>query len=119
MEIIMSNNEVMPQDEQKTFEVITYDEEVEFKYTLPGEDEERTIGCELTLVWEDSLEKFIEEHGDKIPYKINSFKYENQYKFFIHQVESRMDDAIEEAQEEIANKTKFGFEFTGPLHNDD
>lgn len=109
----MSNNEA------KTFEVITYDEEVELKYTLPGEEEVRSLECELTLIWEDSLEKFIEEHGDKLPYKVNSFKYENQYNFFIHQVESRMDEAIEEAQEEIAAKMKFGFEFSGQLHNDD
>jgi hypothetical protein len=115
----MSNNEVGLDTEEKTFEVITYDEEVEFKYTLPGEDEERSIECELTLVWEDSLEKFIEEHGDKIPYKINSFKYENQYRFFLHQAESRMDEAIEGVQEEIAAKMKFGFEFSGQLHNDD
>jgi len=101
------------------FDVITYDEEVEFKYTLPDEDEQRTIETELTFIWEDTVEKFIEEHGDKIPYKVNSFKYENQYNFFIHQVESRTDDAIEEVQEEIANKMKFGFEFTGQLHNDD
>ena len=67
----------------------------------------------------DALEKLLEEQGDEIPYKINSFKYENQYKFFLHQVESRMDDAIEEVQEEIAAKMKFGFEFTGQLHNDD
>jgi len=115
----MTNTEETSQNEQKMFEVITYDEEVEFKYTLPGEDEERSIECELTLVWEDSLDKFIEEHGDKIPYKVNSFKYENQYRFFLHQAESRMDEAIEEVQEEIAAKMKFGFEFSGQLHNDD
>jgi hypothetical protein len=115
----MTKIEETSQNEQKTFEVITYDEEVEFKYTLPGETEERSIESELTLVWEDSLEKFIEEHGDKIPYKVNTFKYENQYRFFLHQVESRMDEAIEEAQEEIAAKMKFGFEFSGQLHNDD
>ena len=115
----MSNNEVKPQKEEKIYEVITYDEEVEFKYTLPGEDEERTIECELTLLWKDSLEKFIEEHGGKIPYKIHSFKYENQYRFFLHQLESRTDAQIEEVHEEIANKTKFGFEFSGQLHNDD
>ena len=115
----MSNNPVTAQKEEKVYEVITYDEEVEFKYTLPGEDEERTIECELTLVWDDSLEKFLEEHGDKIPYKINSFKYENKYNFFLHQLESRTDAQIEEVEEEIANKMKFGFEFSGQLHNDD
>ena len=119
MERRMSNNVVSPQNEKKEFEVITYEEEVEFKYTLPGEDEERIIQSEITLVWEDSLEKFIEAHGDKIPYTVNSFKYENQYNFFLHQAEERTDGQIEEVQEEIANKMKFGFDFSGQLHNDD
>lgn len=114
----MTNTEETSRKEQKAYEVITYEEEVEFKYTLPGEEEERSIESELTLIWEDTLEKFIEEHGDK-PYKVNSFRFENHYNFFLHQVESRMDDAIEEAQEEIAAKMKFGFEFSGQLHNDD
>lgn len=115
----MPESAVASKSEEKVFEVITYDEEVEFKYTLPDEDEERTIECELTLIWEDSLGKFIQEHGENIPYKVHTFKYENQYNFFVHQLESRADDAIEEVQEQIANKTKFGFEFTGQLHNDD
>ena len=114
----MSSSAVASQKEEKVYEVITYEEEVTFNYTLPDEEEERSIECELTLVWEDSLEKFLQQHGD-LPYKVNSFKYENQYNFFLHQVESRTDDAIEEVQEEIANKMKFGFEFSGQLHNDD
>jgi hypothetical protein len=115
----MSNNEVKPLAEEKPFKVITYDEEVEFKYTLPDEDEERVIESELTLVWEDSVEKFIEAFGPDKEYTVHGFRYEKQQKFFQHQVESRMDDAIEEVEEEIANKMKFGFEFSGQLHNDD
>jgi len=114
----MTDNAVAPKNEEKMYEVITYEDEVTFNYTLPDEDEQRSIECEFTLVWEEGLEKFIEEHGDK-PYKVNNFKYENQYKFFLHQIESRTDDQIEEVQEEIANKMKFGFEFSGQLHNDD
>jgi len=115
----MSENEVASQSEKKAFEVITYEDEVAFKYTLPDNDEEQVMEHELTFIWEDTLEKFIEEHGADKPYKINSFALEKHYKFFIHQVESRTDDLIEEVQEDIANKTKFGFEFSGQLHNDD
>ena len=113
----MSKNELQTQDD-KPFKVITYEEEVEFKYTLPDEDEERSIESEITFLWEDSLEEFIQEHGDK-PYNIHAFRQESQMKFFLHQLESRMEDQIEEVEEEIANKMKFGFEFTGQLHNDD
>ncbi len=101
------------------FQTITYEEEVQFKYTLPDEDEERFIEHDLTLVWEDSVEEFIEEHGKEKTYKVNEFKRESAQKFFLHQLEERTDGLIEEVQEEIANKMKFGFEFSGQLHNDD
>jgi len=106
----------MPNNE---FEVITYIEEVSFSYTLPGEEEARTIEHEITVIWEDSLEKFIEEHGPDKPYKLNPFKREREQKFFINQIESKTEDLIDEVQEEIANKMKFGFDFSGQLHNDD
>ena len=115
----MTNAEVTPQKEQKRYEVISYEEEVEFKYTLPDEDEPRSIEHELTFIWEDSVEKFIEEHGPEKPYRLHSFKREQELNFLIHQIETRTDDAVEEVQEEIANKMKFGFDFTGQLHNDD
>lgn len=101
------------------YEVISYAEEVEFKYTLPEEEEQRSIEHELTFIWEDSVEKFIEEYGSDKPYKVHSFKRETELKFFIHQLEGRTDDTIEEVEESIANKMKFGFEFTGQLNNDD
>lgn len=100
-------------------QIITYEEEVQFKYTLPGEDEPRFLEQELTLIWEDTLEAFIEEHGEDKPYKTHEFKQERAEKFFLHQLEERTDEIIEEVQEEIANKMKFGFEFSGQLHNDD
>jgi len=111
----MSENEV----QAKAYEVITYEDEVEFKYTLPDDDEEQVMEHELTFIWEDSVEKFIEEHGADKPYKVNSFTLKAHYDFFVKQVEDRTDDLIEEVQEDIANKMKFGFEFTGQLHNDD
>ena len=101
------------------YTTITYEEEVEFKYTLPDEEEPRILEHELTLIWEDTVEKFIEEHGSQRAYKVNEFKRESAQAFFLHQLEERTDGIIEEVQEEIANKMKFGFEFSGQLHNDD
>lgn len=115
----MANAEVMSENEEKGYTVITFEDEVEFKYISPETDEEEVMEHELTFIWEDSIEKFIEEHGKDKPYKVNSFKLKQHYDFFVKQVEDRTDDLIEEVQEDIANKMKFGFEFTGQLHNDD
>lgn len=106
----MSNN---------TYEVITYEETVGFNYTLPNEDETRTIEHTLTFIWRDTLEKFFEEYGKDKPYKTNTFKREREKNFFIEQLEGETEDIIDEVQEEIANKMKFGFDFSGQLHNDD
>ena len=115
----MSNNEPTAQKEDKAFEVITYTDDVAFNYTLPDEEEPRTIEHELRFVWEDTIEKFIKEHGADKPYKIQTFSREREQKFFIDRIESEAEDVIDEVQEEIANKMKFGFEFSGQLHNDD
>jgi len=113
----MTNKEQTP--EINEFDVITYTEEVAFKYTLPDEDEERQIEHELTVIWEDTLEKFKEKFGEDKPYKINRFKRQREQRFFIEQIEGETEDLIDEVQEEIANKMKFGFDFSGQLHNDD
>ena len=115
----MPDNEATAQEESKAFEVITYIDVVGFNYTLPGEEEPQTIEHELTFVWEDTLEKFVEEHGANKPCRIQTFRREREQKFCINQIERLTDDLIDEVQEEIANKMKFGFEFTGQLHNDD
>lgn len=115
----MSNNAVTPQEDNKPYKVITYTDEVTFNYTLPGEEESQGIEHELTFVWEESLEAFIEEHGSDKPYKIHSFRREREQKFFMDQIENETEELIDEVQEEIANKMKFGFEFSGQLHNDD
>lgn len=101
------------------YKVITYTEEVAFNYTLPNEDGPRTIEHELTVVWEDTIEKFIEEHGTDKEYKIHTFKREREQNNLIEQIDSETEDLIDEVQEEIANKMKFGFDFSGQLHNDD
>ncbi len=115
----MSNSEVMSAKEVKAYEVISYDEVVVFNYTLPDEEEPQSLDRELTFVWEDTIEKFIEEHGEDRPYKVHRFQREREQKKFLDQLEGLTDDLIEEVQEDIANKMKFGFEFSGQLHNDD
>lgn len=115
----MPNNEPTAQQEDRAYEVITYIDVVAFNYTLPDEEEPQTIEHELTFVWENTLEKFVEEHGTERPCNIRAFRREKEQKFFIAQIESEADDLIDEVQEQIANKMKFGFDFSGQLHNDD
>ncbi|HEY9189886.1 MAG TPA: hypothetical protein VIM88_03390 [Sulfurovum sp.] len=115
----MTNNEVISQTENKPYEVISYTDMVTFNYTLPDNEEPQSIEHELTFIWEDTIEKFIEEHGADKPYKIHTFKRERERNFFIEQLEGETEDLIDEVQEEIANKMKFGFDFSGQLHNDD
>ena len=115
----MPNNEPNSQQENKAYEVITYTDMVAFNYTLPDAEEPQAIEHELTFVWEDTIEKFVEEHGADKPYHIRPFRREREQKFFIEQIEGQTEDLIDEVQEEIANKMKFGFDFSGQLHNDD
>ncbi|GIU01598.1 hypothetical protein TSL6_21040 [Sulfurovum sp. TSL6] len=116
---IMTNNEVTSQKENKAYEVISFTDMVAFNYTLPDNEEPQTIEHELTFIWEDTIEKFIEEHGIDKPYKVHTFKREREQKFFIERIEGQTEELIDEVEEEIANKMKFGFEFSGQLHNDD
>jgi len=111
----------MPNNEAKdnNYEVITYIDTIAFNYTLPDEEEEKTIEHELKIVWEDTLEKFIEEHGVDKPYKIYTFRRELERNNLIEQIEGEAEDLIDEVQEQIAAKMKFGFDFSGQLHNDD
>ncbi|HIC13353.1 MAG TPA: hypothetical protein EYO75_08320 [Sulfurimonas sp.] len=115
----MTNNEATAQANPQMFEVITYEENVAFSFTSPETGEPDSLEHELTFIWEDTIEEFIKEHGADKPYKIETFKRERARDIFLEQVEGRTDDLIEEVQEEIANKMKFGFEFSGQLHNDD
>jgi len=115
----MINNETTQDNEERKFKVIMYEETVEFKYTLPDDDEEKIIERDIKIVWEDTLDAFLEEHGSEKPYKVYTFRREREQKFFIDQIENETDELIDEVQEEIANKMKFGFDFSGQLHNDD
>ena len=115
----MTNNEVTSQKENKGYEVISYTDMVAFNYILPGNEEPQTIEHELTFIWEDTIEMFIEEYGTDKSYKVHTFKREREQNFFIERIEGQTEDLIDEVEEEIANKMKFGFEFSGQLHNDD
>ena len=106
----MTNNE---------YQVITYEETVGFNYTLPNDDEEKTLEHDLKIVWEESLEAFFEKFGKDKPYKIHTFEREREKNNLIEQIEGEAEDLIDEVQETIANKMKFGFDFSGQLHNDD
>ena len=100
-------------------EVITYNETVVFNYVLPDDDTTHSLEKDLTLIWEDDIDALLKEKGDEVEYKIHTFSTPMQQKQFIDKIEETIEDDIEEVEEEIANKTKFGFEFTGQLHNDD
>lgn len=103
---------------EKLFEVITYENDVSFSYT-DDEGKEENIECEITFIWEDTLEKFFEKFGSDKPYDIRSFRFEDQYNFYVDKLESRIEAQIEEIEESIASKSKFGFEFTGSLMDED
>ncbi|CAA6818178.1 MAG: Unknown protein [uncultured Sulfurovum sp.] len=109
----------MPNNETPKYEVITYTDDVTFNYTLPDEEEARSIEHEITIVWEETLQDFLKEHGEDKPYKIHTFKREREKNNLIAQIDEITENLIDEVQEEIANKMKFGFSFSGQLHNDD
>ena len=103
---------------ENKFEVISYEDEVSFTFTLEDGTQE-SIESEMTFIWEDTLDKFIEKFGADKEYNLRTFSMEKQYRFYVDQLESRIEDELEEIEQSIANKSKFGFEFTGQLHNDD
>jgi len=103
---------------ENKFEVISYEDEVSFTFTLEDGTQE-SIESEMTFIWEDTLDKFIEKFGPDKEYNLRTFSMEKQYRFYVDQLESRIEDELEEIEQSIANKSKYGFEFTGQLHNDD
>jgi len=115
----MLNNGLTPEENRRPYKVITYSEEVSFNYTLPDAEEEESIEEELTFVWEDSFEKFIEEHGEEKPFKMYAFNREREQTLLIERIEEKTDEMIDAVQDAIAGKMKFGFDFSGQLHNDD
>lgn len=102
----------------KEHEIIVYKDTVFFNFTLPGEEETKQVSRELTLVWEDTLDKFFEQYNPQMPYKINPFKNEKEKDRFISHLEHENDEIIDDVQEEISRKMKFSFDYTSPTHED-
>lgn len=100
------------------YEVITYEDIAVFNYSLPETDEKEQIEREMTLVWEDTLEKFIEAYNPEKPYKIHSFDKEKEKNKFIMNIENENDKIIDEVDEEIGRKMKFAFDYTSPTYED-
>lgn len=100
------------------FEVITYEDIAVFNYSLPEKDEKEQIEREMTLVWEDTLEKLFEAYNPDKPYKINSFDTEREKNKFITNIENQNDAIIDEVDEEISRKMKFSFDYTSPTYED-
>lgn len=100
------------------YEVITYEDIAVFNYTLPETDEKEQVEREMTLVWEDSLEKFFEAYNPQKPYKINTFDTEKQKNKFITNIDDENEKIIDEVDEEIGRKMKFGFDYTSPTYED-
>ena len=102
----------------KQYEVMTYEDSVVFNYSLPGEEAIKQITRELTLVWDDTLEKFFEEYNPEKPYKVNSFEKEKEKNKFITDIEDENEKVIDEVEEEISRKMKFSFDYTSPTYED-
>ncbi|HQS65885.1 MAG TPA: hypothetical protein PLM93_01705 [Sulfuricurvum sp.] len=100
------------------YEVITYEDVAVFNYVLPEKKEKEQVEREMTLVWEDSLEKFFEAYGSEKPYKITTFDMERQKNKFIADIEDKNDAIIDEVDEEISRKMKFSFDYTSPTYED-
>lgn len=98
------------------YDVITYEHTMVFNFSVSGEEEQ--IMRKVTLVWEDTLEKFFEEHGSEKSYSVNSFDTEEEKKRFITDIEDATDQIIDEVDEEISQKMMFAHVYTSPTYED-
>lgn len=102
----------------QNYEVITYEDNAIFNYSLKGTEETEQISREMTLVWEDTLENFFEAYEPEKPYRINSFEKEKEKNKFINDIENINEKIIDEVDEEIGRKMKFAFDYTSPTYED-
>lgn len=101
-----------------TYEVITYEDVAVFNYSLPENEEKEQVEREITLVWEDTLEKFFEAYNSEKSYKIHSFETEKKKNKFISDIDNENERIIDEVDEEIGRKMKFAFDYTSPTYED-
>ncbi|QOP43567.1 hypothetical protein FJR45_06210 [Sulfurimonas sediminis] len=100
------------------YEVITYEENIVFNFTLPEDGKENQLSKEVTLVWDDVLEKFLETFTQEKSYTIHLFKHEKEKNRFIENIENVTEEIIDQIDEEISQKMKFGFDYTSPTYED-
>jgi hypothetical protein len=100
------------------YEVITYEESVVFNYTLPGEETPDQLEREMTLVWEEDLEAFVAHFGAEKAYKLHAFDKERDKLRFVSKIEDENDGIIDQVDEEISQRMKFGFLYTSPTYED-
>ncbi len=89
-----------------------------FNFTLPEDGKENQLSKEVTLVWDDTLENFLETEAKEKSYAIHSFKNERKKNRFIDSIENVTEEIIDQIDEEISQKMKFGFEYTSPTYED-
>lgn len=100
----------------KKYDVITYEHTMVFNFSVSGEEEQLTR--DVTLIWEDTLEKFFENHGSEKIHTIHSFDNEEEKNRFIADIEDATDQIIDEVDEEISQKMKFAHVYTSPTYED-
>lgn len=105
-------------ENSQNFEVITYEESVAFNYTLPGEEEPSQLERDMVLLWEEDLDSFVAHFGEQKEYKIHSFRSQRDKDRFIAKLEDENDGIIDQVDEEISQRMKFGFLYTSPTYED-
>ena len=100
------------------FDVVSYQHSVAFDYMNPYTNEKEQLHKELTLIWEDSLESFLQKHGKGIPHIVKALHTEQAKEKYIESIDERNDEIIDQVEEEISCKMKFSFDYTSPLHED-
>jgi len=102
----------------KEYEIITYTDSVAFKYSVNENELKQQIDADLTLVWEEPIENFVEKYGEQKTYKLNSFNNEKEKEKFIDTINDENEKIIDEVEEEISRKMKFSFDYTSPTYED-
>jgi len=100
------------------FDVVSYKESVAFDFTNPETNEKEQIHKELTLIFEDSIDKFLEEHGKDVEHFVKALHTQQAKEKYIDSIDERNEEIIDQVEEEISCKMKFSFDYTSPLHED-
>lgn len=100
------------------YEVITYKDIVSINYILPGNETKEKIEREIILIWEGTLEKFLEAFTPPKPYTVETFESEKEKERFLAFIEKESDEVMDEVQAEIARKMEYPLDYTSPTYKD-